>query len=198
MPLSRSDKASINSSRSSIAGWLLTNISRGRIPANRFVNRWTYAVRYRPEQRQHVFPRQSPRVRPLHYPIQIRSSSLMTFASVGVARNLHRAFDVGVGCPASLNPRLSPIGFRSAGSLRFTETSPAMRRPAPLGIAGRRAIGRPIIHQSPALLEQISSPISRFDLVADCMSKCHFDKLSGIRSRLRRPVTERRPKAVSS
>ena len=44
---------------------------------------------------------------------------------------------------------------------------------------------------------KVASPICGLDLVADSMGESHLDKLSGIRSRLRRPVAERGAEAVS-
>jgi hypothetical protein len=146
LPLSRSDKASISSSRSSIAGWLLTNISpvasrliglsiAGPTPSDIVLSSANTFSRFKARASGRSIT-----------PSSLARSSLMTFAS-WASRAISNARSMSAsGAPANPNPRLFPDWVSSAGSLRFTETSLAMRRSAlfrPCWVSSNRLPNRP-------------------------------------------------------
>src|SRR5215207_5728441 len=64
------------------------------------------------------------------------------------------------------------------------------------GPGGGSAGCRPIIHQSPSLLEEIAAPIGRLDTVWDGVRQGHFHDVIRVGCGLCRPIPERRTKAM--
>ena len=86
----------------------------------------------------------------------------------------------GGGLPHQPAPPVLFSGGRSAGTRAWRE------------------IGRPLVHQPPAALEQVRPRVGRLDLVLDHVRQRRLDDLARVVRLLRRPIPERRRIPVKS
>ena len=115
--------------------------------------------------------------------------------------------------PGTVDDRSDGITHHDAEAASEVDVDCAAHGQAPHGILRRNlftdrhhiafddrpvAIICPIVHQTPAFLEQIAAPISRFDAVRNRMRERHFYHVVRIAGRVCCPIAKRRTEAVDS